>query len=125
MSLTQAMAQSWQEAQTAGWPVDTRMVAAIACYLVDGHPALDWDMGCYGRLQLLTDQLDQYLAEQVSELTGSPLELQLFHDGTAAALTCAGEVETAVLTLGTAIGNGFPPTSQGLRPLHPEFQLVK
>lgn len=125
VSLTQAMAQSWHEAQAAGWPVSPRMAAAIACYLVGGHPALGWDMGCYGRLQLLTEQLDQYLAGRVSELVGSPLKLQLFHDGTAAALTFAGEVETAVLTLGTAIGNGFPPASHGLRPLHSDFQRVK
>ncbi len=129
--LTQAIAQSWQEAQMAGWPVSFHMAAAIACYLVGGHPALLWDMGCYGRLQLLTADLPRYLAERVSEMAGTPLELRLFHDGTAAALTYAGDgkarsvAETAVLTLGTAIGNGFPPTSKGLRPIDANFQLVK
>ncbi|MCB8967439.1 MAG: hypothetical protein H6660_11150 [Ardenticatenaceae bacterium] len=131
VSLLQVMAQSWQEAVRAGWQLSPHMAASIACYLVNGHPALPWDMGCYGRLQLLTPHLPTYLAAQVSELVGSPLKLQLFHDGTAAALTyaAAGKTgalgKTAVLTLGTAIGNGFPPAATTLRPIHADFQLVK
>jgi hypothetical protein len=41
----------------------------------------------------------------------------LFHDGLAAASVHAGQSRTVVLTLGTAIGAGYPPPDQGLRPM--------
>lgn len=117
VSLVQAVAQSWAEAQAAGWHLSPYVAASIACYLVNGHPALEGDMDCYGRLQLLAPNLSRYLTEEVRKLVAAPLTLKLFHDGTAAALTYAGDAHTTVLTLGTAIGNGFPPEAAGLRPL--------
>jgi hypothetical protein len=47
----------------------------------------------------------------------------LIHDGTAAARAYAGEMRAAVITLGTALGVGFPPTSGGLRPIASFFAV--
>lgn len=116
--LVRCFADTWCEAQAAGWSLCPTLAASIACYLVDGHPALPEDMDCYGRLQLLTDHLTRYLADRASQEVGTSLALTLYHDGTAAAMAYAGEQETAVLTLGTAIGNGFPPPADGLRSLN-------
>ncbi len=43
--------------------------------------------------------------------------LAVLHDGLAAASTRAGEPRTVVLTLGTAIGAGYPLGEEGLRPV--------
>ncbi|MCA9972388.1 MAG: hypothetical protein KC425_19335, partial [Anaerolineales bacterium] len=75
------------------------------------------DTGCYGRLQLLTADLPAYLAARVGERLGAAVDVALYHDGMAAALAYAGAGETAVITLGTAIGNGFPPPAAGLHAL--------
>jgi hypothetical protein len=81
-------------------------------------------MGHYGRLQLLTDHLQTYLTQQISKAIGQQLRINLFHDGTAAALAFAGSQNTAVLMLGTAIGVGFPrETDRGLRELPPHISL--
>jgi len=45
------------------------------------------------------------------------------HDGTAAARAYAGEANAAVITLGTALGVGFPSRYDRLRPLEPGFSV--
>ena len=82
---------------------------------MNGHPP-PVEMGYYGRLQLLSSNLHEYLAARISKAVGQSTQLFLVHDGSAAALTYAGSPHTAVLMLGTAIGVGFPPeSSTGLR----------
>ncbi len=53
-----------------------------------------------------------------------PPEVALLHDGTAAALACAGEERAAVITMGTALGVGFSPSADGLRPIAPGFSIT-
>jgi hypothetical protein len=104
--------QTWRAAER---PLRLRSVQALAptiavslaCYLQDGQP-LPSEMGCYGRLQLLSHNLQTWLADQLSQRLGQPIHLHLYHDGTAAALAYAGREETAVIMLGTAVGVGFP-----------------
>jgi hypothetical protein len=40
-----------------------------------------------------------------------PIQIELLHDGQAAALPYAGKPHQAVMTFGTALGIGFPPES--------------
>jgi hypothetical protein len=96
--------QTWQEAER---PLSSSIAISLACYLRDGQPPPS-EMGCYGRLQLLSDNLQAYLADQLGRRLDQPIQLHLYHDGTAAALAYRGEEETAVLMLGTAVGVGFP-----------------
>ena len=96
--------QSWREAER---PLSPTIAVSLACYLRAGQPP-PAEMGCYGRLQLLSENLQSYLADQLSRRLGRPIQLFLRHDGTAAALACDGNLETAVIMLGTAVGVGFP-----------------
>lgn len=54
----------------------------------------------------------------------SGLDVRLLHDGTAAASAMAGEAHAAVITLGTALGVGFPPGAGSCRPLAPGFLVA-
>jgi hypothetical protein len=87
----------------------------MACYLDEGQPYLS-EGGCYGRLQGLADNLQAHLAEEIGRRLGCPVYLRLLHDGSAAA-AYAGAERTAVIMLGTALGVGFPPVEEGLRPV--------
>jgi hypothetical protein len=96
------------------WPISPSISLSLACYLVNGQPPPS-EMGLYGRLQLLNDDLPRYLGKRLSVALRRQSQTKLFHDGTAAALVLAGKPHAAVLMLGTAIGVGFPPqTDHGL-----------
>ncbi len=103
------ISQTWREVerQLRTGRLTPTIAISLACYLRDGQPPPS-EMGCYGRLQRLSDNLQTYLAGQLSERLGQPIQLHLYHDGTAAALAYGGSGETAVIMLGTAVGIGFP-----------------
>lgn len=105
--MLQLIEQTWNEAKREGYSLSNEMAVSLACYLFEGHPAPQ-DLGCYGQLQLLTSHLQTFLAEQLSQTLNKKINLHLIHDGTAAALVYDGSPNTAVLTLGTAVGIGFP-----------------
>ncbi|QFG69082.1 ROK family protein [Ornithinimicrobium pratense] len=82
-------------------PVEARL--AVANYVVDGQ--LD-DDPTWGTLA----HLGQPAAELLSQELGLPVRL-LVNDGQAAAMGRAGQRHTAVITIGTSLGVGFPPCS--------------
>lgn len=94
----------------------TAIGLALAAHLQDGHPFAT-DQGCYGRLQSLAPHLASFISADLSGHVGRFCALALIHDGLAAAATVAGEAHTVVITLGTALGAGYPPTLTGLRPV--------
>jgi hypothetical protein len=117
------------EVIAAGWaavPPSERLSMpvgiSLACYLIDGHPA-PGDLGCYGALQGLCAHLTTFMHEEIARRLGQAIELTALHDGTAAATAYAGHDRAVVITLGTAIGSGFPPPGAGLHPLAGEFIL--
>jgi hypothetical protein len=91
-------------------------MASIACYLHSGQP-LPRQGGTYAQLHTLSPNLSNKLSSDVSELVKQHIEIKLIHDGTAAARAYANHVDTAIITLGTAIGVGFAPRGEHLRPL--------
>jgi hypothetical protein len=113
--------ETWRRVAPA-WGNTTVIGMSLACYLFAGHPS-PHDRGCYGSLQMLAPHLATFLQIQVRQRLQVNVELHVVHDGTAAAAVYAGQKDTAVLTLGTAIGNGFPPDVHGYRPLAPTFQV--
>jgi hypothetical protein len=125
--------QRWQRMAdiiAASWstvPSDQRPLTAIgislACYLFDGHPS-PHDIGCYGALQRLSPHLATFIADELAQRLGQAVPITLLHDGAAAAAVYAGQDQAAVITLGTAIGNGFPPAEANLRRIAPDFVLV-
>lgn len=85
------------------------LLLSIATYLYKGHPyPTQANTGCYSRLQALCPHLATFLQETVSARLGVPLTLRLVHDGEAAAAAYVGWRHTAVITIGTALGIGFP-----------------
>jgi hypothetical protein len=103
------IAATWEESQRQT-PV---LLLAIAAYLYRGHliPA-HLETGCYSRLQILCDHLGRFLTETVSQRLGQPITLRLINDAAAAGIAHwqegEREGETAVITLGTSLGIGFP-----------------
>ena len=104
--VVEVIVDAWKRAWQNDWPVCDLVAVSMACYLINGHPPAS-EIGVYGRLQFLTDHVQTYLAERLRAELKRPIDLQLFHDATAAALPYAGAQNTAVLMLGTAIGNGL------------------
>lgn len=86
------------------------LVVSMACYMADGHPQENQG-GAYAQMRLITDNLQNSLSESLSQKLKMPISLRLIHDGTAAATTYAGSLDTAVLMIGTSLGIGFPPPS--------------
>ncbi len=97
--------------------------ASFAAYIRDGHP-MKAQGGAYIQLRRLTDNLQSELARQVGARSNQEVDLRFFHDGTSAATTYAGAENTAVITIGTALGVGFPPPAEGLRPMSKGFVVA-
>ncbi len=118
------VADAWQAMCASGPTPAPVMVSSIACYMIDGQPAA-YDGGIYAQLRPLSDNLARWLAQRVGERVKRPVEIALLHDGTAAARTYAGTARAAVIMLGTALGIGFPPRIDELRPLSPAFRVLE
>ena len=112
----------WHQAKKS-YPLTPQISMSLACYMLNGHPIKDYDWGCYGRLQLLAPLMQTMFTEQVSARLGLPIQVKLHHDGAAAAMVYAREEKTAVLTFGTAIGNGYPSENVNLIPLAFDFSI--
>jgi hypothetical protein len=113
------MDETWHTAVTRGWsPVETIGVS-VACYLQNGQPTDDW--GCYGGLGNLAPHLPTLMTAELRARLNVPVHIHLIHDGTAAAMTYAEQRKTAVLTLGTALGIGFPSTDADFRAISEYF----
>ncbi len=85
------------------------------CQLAPDHP--------YGRLKVLGEDTCQLLSEAICQQIGRTVQVVLAHDGTSAAKVFAGEQNTAVITVGTALGIGFPPPVSDLRKIGEQFAV--
>lgn len=93
---------------------------SIANYVYQGRLAPD---NPYGRLRDLGEDSSQVFSEAVSKRVGYPVTIMLVHDGTAAAKVFAGAKNTAVITVGTSLGWGFPPPPHNMRSIDEHFTL--
>lgn len=114
--------RTWEEVH-ARWGEVSRLGLCLSCYILDGHPS-PYDNGCYGSLQHLAPNLTAFIHAELNHALGQEIGFLLAHDGTAAAFTLAGQENRFVLTLGTAIGNGFPPPAEGFCSISPHFRVV-
>jgi hypothetical protein len=116
------MAETWRAAHLVDPSVSSTIVASLASYLRDGQP-LARQGGAYSSLLGLSDNLANWLGERLTFALGRHVRVRLLHDGTAAAAAVAGEQDTAVIMLGTALGVGFPP-AHACSPIHPRFEVA-
>ncbi len=110
------------DAAVEAWPgADcTTLVASIAAYVTNGQPQ-EYQGGGYVLLRDLSDNAARLLADQLSTRLNTPIRVTLQHDGSCAAAVYAGDVDAAVITMGTALGIGFPPSVGRVRPFAPQF----
>ena len=106
--ISSTICRTWQEAAATGEIPHPRVPISIAAYVRDGELLGN---GIYATLSRLTSDSRSLIAEAVSRHCDIQVELQLIHDGTAAAALYAGAPDAAVLVVGTALGAGFPPSS--------------
>lgn len=101
------LADTWQACGSEERPLSSTIGVSMACYMHNGQPPIP-EMGLYGRLQLLSDNVQTFLGDRLSARLAQPMQLRFMHDGSAAALTLPKTEGTVVLMLGTAVGNAFP-----------------
>lgn len=106
-------------------PQDAALIpVSISAYVTPtGQPLLSQG-GIYMHMSRLSDDLPALLSETVSQRVGRSVTVKLLHDGSAAASTYAPLDHAVVITLGTAIGSGYPVARSGLRPLAPDFTVT-
>ena len=110
------MTETWHAAQDSGVNPSRVIPASLSAYVRDGQP-LDAQSGAYVQLIHITGNAARMLSDHLSAALDTPVAVMLIHDGTAAAATHAGLENAAVITIGTALGIGFPPSDTGLRRL--------
>ncbi len=96
---------------------------SLACYLRDGNPDPYEVRSCYGRLQVLAPNLADFARRELEGRLGREVHLRVIHDGSAAALAVDPDEATVVLTVGTAMGVGFPLARDPRMPLAPGFSV--
>ncbi|MGM0369868.1 MAG: hypothetical protein ACQEP9_05590 [Bacillota bacterium] len=105
--------KTWEQVESKGFEPCPTISISIANNLVNGK----FFGGGYGKLRLLADDFQELVATELSDLIGEKIEVSFIHDGTAAADAFAEVTDSVMLTLGTAIGVGFPIEKNDLRPL--------
>jgi hypothetical protein len=121
--MAQIIADTWREAPRRGLSPAPLVPVSLAAYIRDGQP-MPAQGGVYLQVRAVTGNLEQELGRRISQAVGTPLRLKLLHDGDAAAAAYAGQADTAVITVGTALGIGFAPAVPGLRGLSRDLELT-
>lgn len=102
----------------------TFIPVSIAAYVSpDGQPYLA-QRGVYMLMSHLGDNVPQLLSNAVSKRLGKPITVKLIHDGTAAATFFSPLENAAIITLGTAIGSGYPVPRPNLRQVSPNLEMI-
>jgi len=111
--IIKTISETWKEVVTNYSKPCSTISVSIANDLIDGK----FFGGGYGKLGLLSDDLQKEIETEVNRLIDSNIEVTFIHDGTAAADAYAETDNSVLLSFGTAIGVGFPIKKAGLRPV--------
>jgi hypothetical protein len=100
---------TWLKECDAGGRTISRVIpVSVASYMYRGQP-IERQGGPYSMLNRVSADVSKAMSQAVSARVGTDVEIRLMHDGTAAAMGFAGLANAAVITLGSALGVGFPP----------------
>lgn len=105
------ISETWKEIESEYKNPCSNISVSIANDLIDDK----FFGGGYGKLGLLSDNLQEEIEVEVSSLIDREIEISFIHDGTAAADAYAETDNSVMLSFGTAIGVGFPIEKPGLR----------
>ncbi len=117
-NIVHIIADTWRSYATNH--TTTIIPMSIATYLQNNHPSGDPH---YGSVAQLTSNMGAFLSEKISEQVQMPISIQLIHDGTSSARVYVGEPDTVVITVGTALGIGFPVYDAPLRPISERLMI--
>lgn len=113
--IVEAIAQSRTDCMAEGIEPGPDVMLSVAAYVKNGRLLGN---GLYATLNTLADDARVLVAGALKARTAWAARAYFIHDGTAASALHAGEANTAVLVVGTAIGVGFPPADErGLWPV--------
>lgn len=122
-AMLEVMGLTWRTANELTQANASFAVASIASYTKDGQP-FDYMQSGYPQLRFISNNIGEWFGQELRSRLAHHLSVTFIHDGTAAARTYAGEPHTAVITMGTALGIGFPPAAHKVVALAPGFQVV-
>ncbi len=112
-----AITQTLADCVAEGFSPGEDVMLSVAAYVQGGRLLGN---GIYAQMNALAEDLGSLLANSVRSRVGKTVRVHFIHDGTAAAAFHAGERNTAVIMVGTALGIGFSPgDAANLRPLGP------
>jgi hypothetical protein len=101
-------------------PVESPIIpVSIAAYVDEKGQPYHNQHGIYMQMASLSDNLPHLLSSTLSKRIGRDVHVKLLHDGTAAASFFSPLENAAVITIGTAIGSGYPLPRPNLRPINP------
>jgi hypothetical protein len=121
--VTNELMDNWMTVVNKKIRLDRDIMICIAAYVQRGRL---FGNGIYAQMNILAEDVRIYLSRKLREQAGIDSNIHIIHDGTAAAAVHAGEKNSAVLVLGTAIGVGFVPESANqLRGLSPGLEYKK
>ncbi len=109
--ISTVVADTRTESFALGFDPGPDLMLVVAAY-VEGGQLLG--NGLYANLNQLDADARPLLERAIRSRTRQNVQVQLIHDGTAAAATHAGEPNTAVILVGTALGVGFAPANYSL-----------
>ena len=123
-AMTAILADTVRQAGSTALAPD--VMCSVAAYVIDGAPVLPAGSspGTYSRLHSVSKDLCRWFSAQISEACGRRVRFHFAHDADAAAAALAGEDHTAVVMLGSALGVGFAPPAERLRPVATDFRLL-
>ena len=85
--------------------IGSEIIISIANYIKDGKVV---NRGGYGKLGLITDNYERYLEEALFREFNKEYKVKMIHDGTAMAAAFSEYENSVCISLGTALGVGFP-----------------
>ena len=105
-NITKTICESYLLAIKQGIQLSDKITISIANYIVGSRLATN--RGGYAKLALLCDNYTEFLEKSIFEKLGKNIKIQLIHDGTAMSKCFTNISDSVCLSLGTAIGVGFP-----------------
>ena len=92
------------------------VTVSVASYVKDGQP-LQINRDAYTLLNQVSTDLCAWFSEHIQAACRQTVQVEFVHDGDIAACALAGQSQSAVIMLGSAIGIGFVPPAEGFREL--------
>ncbi len=120
-AMTSLIAETIQGAEP-GTPMARKILCSVGAYVQDGQP-VRIDRGSYTWLHQISPNLREWFSQQIGAICNRVVDVEFVHDCDMAACAFAGQLHSAVIMLGTALGAGFVPPGDRCRPVSDRFAI--